>query len=583
MPTIIDSLFLELGIDTTKFSKDQQRALAKIQQFESQTKRSAGNARGQIQTVGDAFRDLTKDSRVGSSAAGIDSLATKLKNLGMSMQVSGGVGTPLGGIARGLGMLLSPAALGAAAIGLVAKEAWDFNKSMTASNATLARNAELSGMSATNLWAMGQAAKTVGGNAEGIEASIASLQTSLAGMSIGAGSAVPQLIGMARLARYGARFNPGGFGQGVDEESLFKAVNQMYQTQGRAKTLAMVTQYGLMNEDQANLAMSANGWKEYQDAQAKAKAMTTGGGFEAVVRNSLQSQAGLGEKDIAGAIAAETAYGGIQQPMQTIVGLLTNIYGVITAIYNFLAHPGKIYDATVEGASRIMDDVADAGHTIMNRMLPNSMRSGMSRAMQTLMGNGLSEDAAAAIVGNMAQESSMNPMSRNASGHVGLMQWSKTRQADFERKYHYQMGASDVPASQQFSDQMQFAQDELRTTQQKAASAMARAADLMGKTKAFMDLDEAPGDNSLSKRFANAEIAARLADTAGMVESANARSAPVQHTVTSETHIGEVNVHTLATDPKSHVNAVADGLANHPLLNFDAQGNVSLATRGMTG
>src|ERR1700723_2487604 len=264
MPTIIDSLFLELGIDTTKFSKDQQRALAKIQQFESQTKRSAGNARGQIQTVGDAFRDLTKDSRVGSSAAGIDSLATKLKNLGMSMQVSGGVGTPLGGIARGLGMMLSPAALGAAAIGLVAKEAWDFNKSMTASNATLARNAELSGMSATNLWAMGQAAKTVGGNAEGIEASIAGLQTSLAGMSIGVGSAVPQLIGMARLARYGAKYNPGGFGQGVDEESLFKAVNQMYQTQGRAKTLAMVTQYGLMNEDQANLAMSANGWKEYQ-------------------------------------------------------------------------------------------------------------------------------------------------------------------------------------------------------------------------------------------------------------------------------------------------------------------------------
>jgi hypothetical protein len=583
MPTIVDSLFLELGIDTSRFSKDQRAALDKIQQFESQTKRAAGNASGQIKTVGQAFADIGKDSRIGAGATQVENLAAKLKTLGVSMQGAGGAGSALGGMAMGIGALLSPATLGAITIGILSKQIFDFNKNLTANNANLARNAELSNMSATNLWAMGQAAKTVGGNAEGIEASIASLQTSLAGMSIGVGSAVPQMIGMARLARYGARFNKGGFGQGVDEESLFKAVNQMYQTQGRAKTLAMVTQYGLMNEDQANLAMSANGWDEYQKALAKAKAMKTGGGFEAVVKRSLQSQVGLGENDIAGAIAAETAYGGIQQPMQTIVGLLTNIYGVITAIYNFLAHPGKVYDATVEGASRIMDDMADAGHTIVNRMLPNSMRSGMSRAMQTLMGNGMSKDAAAAIVGNMAQESSMNPMNRNASGHVGLMQWSKTRQADFERKYHYQMGASDVPASQQFSDQMQFAQDELRTTQQKAASAMARAADLMGKTKAFMDLDEAPGDNSLSKRFANAEIAARLADTAGMVESANARPAPVQHTVTSETHIGEVNVHTPATDPKSHVNAVADGLANHPLLNFDAQGNVSLATRGMTG
>jgi hypothetical protein len=582
LPTIIDSLFLELGIDTTKFSADQQKALAKIAQFESQTKRAAGNASGSVKTVGAAFRDLANESRIGASATSVDTLAKKITSLGVSMKASGGGAMEgLGGLAMGIGAMLSPVTLGIVTMAMLTKEAWGFNKSMTATNTTLARNAELSGMSMTNLWAMGQAAKTVGGNAEAVEGSIASLQTAFAGMSIGVGSAVPQLIGMARLRKYGARFNPGGFGNGADEESLFKAAAAMKQSEGRAKTMAFLTGYGLMGEDQANLAMSPTGWTDYKNAQAKIEAMKTGGGFEAVVRNSLTSQRGLGENDIAGSIIAEEAYGGIQQPMQTIVGWLTQIWGVATAILNILSNPGKAYDATVEGASRIMDDMTDAGHAIMNRMLPNSMRSGMSRAMQTLMGNGMSQDAAAAVVGSMAQESSMDPMSRNASGHVGLMQWSKARQADFAKQYHYQMGASDVPASQQFNDQMQFAQDELRTTQQAAASAMAKAADLMGKTKAFMELDERPGDGSLSKRFANAEIASRLADTAGMMTAANARSASLQNTVTSETNIGEVNLHTNANDPASHAAAFRDGISKHPLVAPSALVALSLSTRGM--
>lgn len=325
---------MELGIDVSKFSKDQKNALAKIAQFESQAKRSAGSATDSINRIGAAFRDISK--------------------------VVGGAESPFGTMAKGIGMLLSPTTLGIAAVSMLAKEVFDFNKEMTDSNATLARNAELTGMSTKSLWAMGQAAKTVGGNPEQVQAGIAGLQTALAGMSIGVGSAMPQMIGMARLHRYGARFNPGGFGKGVDEESLFKAVNAMYQSQGRAKTMAFVTGYGLMSQDQANLAMSPGGWQEYQKAQKQAAAMKTGGGFEAVVRNSLQSQVGLGEKDIAGAISAETAYGGIQGGMQTITGLVTNIYGVLTGIFDALTNPKSAvksaYHATVDWAKSSSED-----------------------------------------------------------------------------------------------------------------------------------------------------------------------------------------------------------------------------------
>lgn len=588
MPTIVDSLFLELGIDVSKFSKDQQAALAKIKQFESETKRAAGNARGGIATVGEAFRDLARDSRLGSSTAQVENLADKFKALGMSLQVSGGAGSPIGGMAKGLGMLLSPAAMGAAAIGLLAKEAWDFNREMSDANATLARNAQLSGMSATNLWALGQAVKTVGGNAEGVEASIAGLQTSLAGMSIGAGSNVQALIGMARLRQYGAKFNPGGFGNGVDEESLFKAVTKMSQEQGKARTMALVTQYGLMNQDQANLAMSAGGWDEYQKTLAKAKAMKTGGGFENVVRNSLKSQAGLGENDIEGSIAAQTAYGGIQQPMQTTVGLLTDIRAFVSSILNFIMNPKKAYDSTVDAASRnVVEPAMEFGkkaESFIGGLFEGPVRKSMRSAMTTLMGNGISKDDAAAMVGSFMQESSMNPLAKNASGHVGLMQWDKSRQAAFAKQYGYQMGSDAQPGRKQFEDQVMFAAQELQTTHKIAASQMKQARSLMDKTSAFMQFGEVVNDNSLNQRFKYASIAEDLSPMLGALSAINSTKAGAVHQDNrSETHIGDVHLHTPSTDPKSHADAFLDGIWNHPLIDPSGQAAVSLATRGMTG
>jgi len=578
-------LFLELGVDTSKFSKDQRAALDKIAQFESQTKRAAGNARGQIQTVGDAFRDLTKDSRVGSSAAGIDNLATKLKNLGMSMQVSGGVGTPLGGMARGLGMLLSPAALGAAAIGLVAKEVWDLNKSETTLFATLKRNSELTGTSAANLFSLGLAAKTVGGDPAAVQAAIVQRDTALAGMSIGVGSAVPQLIGMARLRQFGARFNPGGFGQGADEESLFKAVNAYFKQNGRAKTMALTQGYGLMSADETDLAMSKNGWQEYQDTRAKVRAMKTGGGFEEVVRNSLKSQQGLGENDIAGSVNAAEAYGGIQQPMQTIVGLLTDIRAFISAILNGLSsvfHWAKVItpsNATKDTLASTVNSLVTAVGLKAPFSAEALMTERASIGKKTLMDLGLSADEAAAVIGNQMRESSMNPLSVNASGHRGIGQWDANRQSAYSKRFGYQIGSSDVSAAQQLIDQEKFTVQELLTSHRPALEAMKKAKTLLGKTGAFNDLFEVSGD-SIGKRFSYAQLALNLPAIQDLLAASNARnSGSVQHTVTSETNIGDVHLHTNATDPASHATAFRDGISKQPLVGLSALVDLSLSTR----
>jgi hypothetical protein len=116
MPTVIDSLFLELGVDVSKFSVDQRRALQKIAEFERAAKLSAGKATGSINQIGTAFRDLGK--------------------------IAGGAGSPLGLMTKGLGMLLSPTTLGIAAVGMLAKEMWDLNKVMTANDAVMARQAQ---------------------------------------------------------------------------------------------------------------------------------------------------------------------------------------------------------------------------------------------------------------------------------------------------------------------------------------------------------------------------------------------------------------------------------------------------------
>jgi hypothetical protein len=269
--------------------------------------------------------------------------------------------------------------------------------------------------------------------------------------------------------------------------------------------------------------------------------------------------------------------------------------GLVSRIADFLTSPKKIvdaaknaYDATVEGASRAMEaapgNASEIAHRLKELVLPSAMRGKMSKGMQTLMGLGLSKDDAASLIGNMSQESSMNPLAAN-KGHLGLMQWDKARQADFAKRYGYQMGSSAVKADQQFKDQLAFSLDELQSTQRSAAAAQAKARDLLGKTSAIMNLDERPGDNSLSKRLEYAQQASRLADVAGMVQAAATKAGSVQHNVTSETTIGDVHVHTNATDPSSHVNAVRRGLsdATQPLADPAAQATVSLATRGMTG
>lgn len=593
MPSIIDSLFLELGIDTSKFNKDQQRALGKIAEFEKRSKRSAKGAAQAVQTVGEAFRDIADDSRIGTGAHRLDTLATKLKGLGQAAQVSGGVGTPLGKMATGLGALLSPAALGIAAVGLLGKGMWDLNEKMTATNATIFRQAQLSGMNAKNMWAWGEAARVVGAQPQDITGGISSLQTAVTGMGIGAGNASAQLIALSRLGGVGWNFKAG-----VDIPELFERVHQLaaargYQNLGALRALTAPLMNGAMWSLATDPAFDPDKIQGYIKGLAPKS-------FSKVLLGSLESQKLLGKKDIMEAVIAERAYGGIQNPMQALVGLMTNL---LAAVNTMLGWTIKIADWIAKIAEHFgIRPVADlAGRVAQAMMGPPvgamiggvAVRGRLSRdfdvrqamAMRVLMARGMSRNEAAALIGNASQESSLNPAATSDGGkHIGLFQLDKARQRAFSKAFGYAIGSKNVSARQQFLDQVVFAQMELAGSQQEAARKMAAVRGLYGKTRAFEKFDERPGDHSFGRRLVFAQEAYENATSYARMQAAyGRRHGVINRTVTNHTRIGDVHVHTPSEDPRDHADAVRKHLGAHPLIGPTGQHETTLATSAVAG
>jgi hypothetical protein len=138
----------------------------------------------------------------------------------------------------------------------------------------------------------------------------------------------------------------------------------------------------------------------------------------------------------------------------------------------------------------------------------------MASATAKLMGMGMSQAAAAAAVGSIMQESSMNPMAVNGS-HRGFLQWDTARQAAFARRYGRPMASGTVPEQQETDDQLAFLVQELHSTHLQAAAQMAKARDLMGKTSAFMRYDEIVNDASFAQQFKYAQEAFQLTSARG--------------------------------------------------------------------
>ena len=137
MATVIDSLLIELGLDTSKFDTSAKKSVDELRKFESQSTKSFKNTQQGAKNVGDGF--------------------DKARNALIS--------------------------LGVALIGV--KGFTNFAQQMTTTNAGLGRTAELFKMSARELDAWGGVLKSVGGDASDFQSSTQAIQQSLSNMQFG--------------------------------------------------------------------------------------------------------------------------------------------------------------------------------------------------------------------------------------------------------------------------------------------------------------------------------------------------------------------------------------------------------------
>jgi len=137
MATVIDSLLIELGLDTSKFNSAQQKSVESLRKFDEQAQKTAKTTNKGAKDMGDGFTAM-KDALV---------------------------------------------AFGTVFVGLSGFK--NFISETTKANVELGRSAHILNMSSIDLKSWGQLAEMTGGNVESMTATIKGLQQALVGLKYG--------------------------------------------------------------------------------------------------------------------------------------------------------------------------------------------------------------------------------------------------------------------------------------------------------------------------------------------------------------------------------------------------------------
>ena len=137
MATVIDSLLIELGLDTTKFNAAQQKSVDQLRKLDEQSQKTSKTIAKGAKDMGDGFTFM-KDSLI---------------------------------------------AFGTVLVGLSAFK--DLIINTTKQNVELGRSAHILSMNAVELKTWGQLAELTGGSVESMTNTIKGLQQALAGLTVG--------------------------------------------------------------------------------------------------------------------------------------------------------------------------------------------------------------------------------------------------------------------------------------------------------------------------------------------------------------------------------------------------------------
>lgn len=200
-------------------------------------------------------------------------------------------------------------------------------------------------------------------------------------------------------------------------------------------------------------------------------------------------------------------------------------------------------------------------------------------AMAYFQAQGWSREQAAGLAANIKRESAFRPDAVGDNGKAyGIAQWHPDRQAEFQKKFGKPIQGSTL------ADQMAFMHYELTQGNERAAGAKLRGTSSAAEAAAAVSMHyERPADRAgeAAKRgqmalamlggVPGASQAAAGAG-AGQVAQGNLAGAPGAGSRSVETHIGEVKVYTAATD----ANGIAKDMGKSLDYLFTSQANYGL-------
>lgn len=220
MATVIDSLLIELGLDTSKFDAAQKKSVEQLRKFDQQANKSSNNAQRGAKNMGEGF-ERARDALI---------------------------------------------SFGTAVFGTAAFT--NFVSTMTTANAALGRNANLFSMSARELDAWGSVLKTVGGDADSFQSSLQSLQGGIANIKLGNSAMLTPLARLGALSSID--INKGT----VDIYKLSDALAAFKKQNGEQLTFTLAQQLGISKETYMILSQGSSVVRKLYDEQYRLSGIT---------------------------------------------------------------------------------------------------------------------------------------------------------------------------------------------------------------------------------------------------------------------------------------------------------------------
>ena len=527
MATVIDSLMIELGLDTSKFSDAQKKVVESLRKTDEQANKSNQSIQRGVKQTGGEF-DKVKDSIVALATALLSFDAIKSFVMGMTKS-----NTQLGISSN----LLNVSARELKTWAAVAEKAGAAPDTFTNAIKTMQEQAALFHMGKGGQ-DFAQAFSILGLNPDKDINNIGKISDALIKFRDKFGTKEAQNLAKTL-----------GFGDDASFNAMLKggdALNELYKGMDKYndKSEEATLEAGKLNEKIVDLSAA---FKQLKDRTY----LTYGPGLESLLEFARE------------AIELYTKLSDIRAQSRDLP-----IFSLPILLYNKLT-----------------------GKTAQNQQTAQQQENNSKQLMDYFMSQGWSKEQAAGIVGNLTQESGLNPNAKNANGMRGIAQWNKDRQKDFENWAGF--GIDDPRAN--LMKQAEFVQYELtKGKEQKAGIELSKQNTTIGASNAIFSEYERPGDDTAAKRAQYALQYSQMTGASGYERSGDdtaakraqyalqysqmtgaSANAPAGSSTANNTQveINSINVNTQATDADGISKSIGQSIQNNSLINAGVGAN----------